>query len=247
MKNVSGQLCVHRASNALPRIFVLLFACLLSSPTVQADDWELSANMSYESRYVSWGVEDLDEGGLYSVGFDAAKDGFFLAVWLADAGQEDFQETNLTFGYEWLLADDLGAEVAVIRVDGFEDGEHVEEYEVEAFLAYELADWVAGLTYLYLTEGDADALAFTLEGVYEVGGFGITPAIELIYNFDYVEVDGLDLENSLSSAQLHLGVSRQLSEALELEASLTHVIALNSLRDQYRSLTWAGIAFTAHF
>ncbi len=234
-------LCGHRASDVSQGIFALLIACLLSLPTVQAEDWELSANVSYEGRHVGWGDNEMEEGGLYSVAFEVEKDGFFVELWLADAEDVDFQETSLSLGYEWLLADDLGAELAFVRVDAFEDGGHEHEYEVEASLAYELANWVASLNYAYATGNDGDVLSFALEGEYEVGGFGIHPGFELVRDFGFIEQD------TLSSVQLSLGVSRQLSDSLELEATLAHLIALNSLREEYHSLTWGGIAFTVHF
>ncbi len=241
MRNVFWQACRHRATNALPRIFALLITCVIMLPTVQADDWEMSASVGYEGRYLSWGDKELESGGLYSLSFDAEKNGFIFTIWVADAQDHDFHESNLSFGYGWHVTEDLEAGIHFVREDSYEDSKHGHNQELEASLAYESANWTASLEYVYATENQRDALAFKLSGEYEIGGFGVHPATELIYDWGDSE------ENALSSVQLHLGISRKLSETLSVETWLVHQTALNSQRDEYHSLAWGGIGFTASF
>lgn len=226
---------------------LLLGLSLLTIPPGAAQDargvcWNLSA--LWESKYVSEGRNNLDDGGMVSYEVCAEWSSFNLGVWYALGDSENYQELNLYAGYTFELGPFEGC-VSYTRLEFPEDDAH--DNELGLGWAWFILDQISiGADYYYSTEADGGFLEWSLRGALDLfeGRLAMEPYILEGFDFGYAS-DEYDGPNHL---QVGLDVSFALTDAIELTGYLAHSWAHEDVkRAGLGDLTWGGFGISAQF
>ncbi|MBY5994155.1 hypothetical protein [Ferrimonas balearica] len=225
-----------------------LLALVLGTMTLgaQAVEWEF--DLGYDSKYISEGRDNLDQGGIYWAGGAAALDNgltFSAAYGYAADSDVDYDELNLGIEYGFELAD-FGFYVGYTRLEFFEDDES--DNEISAGVAYGGLSWFEPFVdYVYSTEAEGSFVEIGIQRE-----FGLTERLALT---PYV-IAGLDYgyANPDHDGQNHMAVGAELayqfSENLGIVGVIEHTEAHRQVvRDEgiEEEQTWGGIHLVMQF
>ncbi|GAA4894289.1 hypothetical protein GCM10023333_29290 [Ferrimonas pelagia] len=211
-----------------------------------AADIELA--LGYDSKYLSEGRDNLDEGGIaWAEGVAAFDNGvaLSLAYGYATDPNEDYDELNVGVEYGVELGD-LSVYGSYTRLEFFEDGES--DNELGAGLLYGGLDWFEPFVdYVYSSEAKGSFVEMGIQREFE-----LTERVSLK---PYV-IAGLDYgyANPDHSGQNHMAVGAeiafQLTERLALTGLIEHTEAHRQVvREEgiEQSHTWAGVHLVMRF
>ncbi|MGB0259229.1 MAG: hypothetical protein ACPGES_11310 [Coraliomargarita sp.] len=217
---------------------------LAQAPASFAEEWEFSALGLWESRYVSEGREDLEDGGLFSSELVAAYDGFEFSAWAGLADSEHYQELQLTAAY---VFDYRGFEFAAGYTHlEFEPGSDDDD-EVFAEISTELFEmFVIGLSCVYYFEAKGSFYELVL-------GYPLTFLDEKLlvepyalagFDFDY-RTEDYDGHNHL---QFGIDCEYVLTDRLSLVGYVAHSFAGPDIdREGLGDVSWFGLGVVASF
>ncbi|MCF7838850.1 MAG: hypothetical protein K9N49_09500 [Candidatus Marinimicrobia bacterium] len=242
--------CRMRLGCALTLSAGLAGLAVLADDQATPPELGLSAELAWDSRYVTEGRSNLDRNGLLGATTEAALGDLTLGIWFADSPHATpYRELNAyaLHGFTW---GDVSAYVSFNHLRFLTDDEY--DNEVGTGIAREnlpgnLAD---ALDAYYSFESEGAFFDFSLGGAYDLHPrLTISPSIVLGVNSGYV-ADGHDGANHLALA---LEASTPIRHGLELAAYLTHSWAISSDPDRYpadqalEDLLYGGVVLRGAF
>lgn len=196
---------------------------------------EFSASLGWDSRYVSEGRNNLEEGGIASFEASTLWERWELGVVLSEADSVEYSERNWWVATSRQFAGlDMAASLAYLEFP--EDGCHDTELGLNVSgLAFSELAFNADI--VYSSEANGFFFEWSLEREYVLRDhFSVIPCVCLSANSGYVSGE----PNGLNSWQLGLSfdphISDRYSVALFLNASF-------GIADGVENIGWAGLRF----
>jgi hypothetical protein len=198
----------------------------------------------WESKYVSEGRNNLENGGIFSLEAVMEWNGLLAGVWYAVGDDETYQEVNFFVEYGFGIGPlDLSAGYA--RLEFLEDHEDDNEFAAGAALN-NIPYIIPAVDYTYSTEAEGGFLEVSLRS--ELPFFEERLIVEpyLMQAFDF----GLatDDHDGVNNFQVGIGASLSLTDHLDLVGSLSHSWAQTDVdREDLGDLSWGAVGLAATF
>jgi len=231
-------------------LVVLLIGCLCTHFCTNAraesmqDIPTLNAGLSYESKYVSEGRNNLEDGGLFSFESCFGIDGFEFGAWFAIGETVNYQELNVSGEYLYELA---GFDICVgyTRLEFLKDSES--DNEINAGVAYTAFPWlIPSLNYVYSTEAEGSFVEISIMSEISIlqERLTISPYIMEGFDFGYV-TEEFDGQNNL---QLGIEIAVSATDQIQITGYIAHSWAHEDVRREgLGDQTWAGIGVLLAF
>jgi hypothetical protein len=203
-----------------------------------------TAGFLWESKYVTEGRDNLEEGGIFSWEAAGEVSGFAAGAWFGLGDSEDYRELNLFIEYAHEFGD-IETYVGYTRLEFYPD--HESDNELSAGLAYHGFPYlIPGVDYVYSTEAKGSFVEVSLRS--ELGFFEdrlmVSPYILEGFDFGYAseEYDG---PNNL---QIGARVTYHLAEWCEVFGFGAHSWAHGDVeREGLGDLSWGGAGVSVSF
>ncbi len=222
-------------------LFTLIVGMLTSH--INGEDSETSFNsvLAYDSKYISEGRDNLDEGGIGSVAFEwaTATEGNGEAAfsgWYAEGIDADYSELNLGVSYGWSLEKfDVG--VGYTWLDFAEDDKTHNEFALELGTSIH-DDYDVGAAFTYSTEAGGTWINLEISKEFANDKFAWSPYLLLGINSGYVA----DEHDGINNLQMGLHVATELSDGFELGGYVAYTIGLDEEPgESLDDIFWVGI------
>ncbi|MBY6108355.1 hypothetical protein KUW19_17980 [Ferrimonas balearica] len=225
-----------------------LIALALCLPAIGAGAAEYEVDFGYDSKYISQGRDNLDQGGIYwasgAAGFD---NGIVLSAAYGYAADSDvdYDELNLGIEYGFELGD-FAFYGSYTRLEFFKDDEADNEFG--AGVAYGGLSWFEPfIDYVYSTESEGSFVEIGVQRAFALNErLALTPYVIAGLDYGYANPDH-DGENHLAVGAT---LGYQLTEQLGLTLIAEHTEAHRQMaKDEgiETDQTWAGIHLTMAF
>ncbi len=209
-------------------------------------EWDVSysATALWESRYISEGRDNLDDGGLFSVEGAAEFKGLAAGLWYAVADTVSYDELNLfiQYGLEWGAVAMSGGytRLEFLKDDGFDN-------EIYAGLALTALPYlVPAVDYVYSTEAEGSFVELSV-GVpvkFFRGRLVLNPYILEGFDLGYAS----DEYDGFNNFQVGVGIDYNLTEELCLVGSVNRSWANQDLRQEGGGdENWISLGIAAAF
>lgn len=216
--------------------FLSLVVFLSASILDAEEDWSVAMSAGWDSRYVSEGRDNLEDGGLLSADFAIGNGSWEIGAVFAEGDTVDYTERN------WWLAKTLSLgpvelSASYTYLEFPDDASHDSEYAIE-MSSLVFSEFAATLATVYSEEADGLFFEASLEREYQWGEhFTFIPYALVAVNSGYVS----DEPNGLNNWQTGAIVRRQLGEygVLEFFANASFGIA-----DGVGDVAWFGLRFS---
>jgi hypothetical protein len=218
---------------------------VLPPPLVEEEEeqwWAFDTLLLWESKYISEGRDNLEDGGLVSVESVFSGYDFSLGFWYADSYDTSYNELNLFGAY---AVEFYGvAAYAGYSYLNFPDDD-ADDHEISAGLAYEAFPYlIPAVEWVYSTGADGSFVEISLASEIPATDYlSFTPFALLGLNLGYVAGESEGLNNF----QLGLDAELAVTENIALVGYAAHTWGLDkdpgdSLIDEF----WggAGLAFS---
>lgn len=195
----------------------------------------------WDSKYVSEGRDNLEDGGLGSVALEWNKHfekggEFIFAGWYAEGTSVDYSELNLGVAYGWSL-EKIDIAVGYTWLDFAEDDESDREISLELGTAL-YDDIEFGAVFTYSTEAEGTFIELFVSKSYENDKLSWSPYLLLGINEGYVA----DEHDGLNNLQMGVEVSTPISDHLELGGYVAYTIGLDEEPgESLDDIFWVGI------
>jgi hypothetical protein len=192
----------------------------------------------WESKYISEGRNNLENGGLFSVDGNAEWHGATLGVWFATGDRESYEELNLSLEYGF-SAGPVDAYIGYTRLEFLEEDEN--DNELSAGISISGLPWVIpGLDYTYATEAEGGFLELSLRAEIALQEERITIEPYILEGFDcgYAseEYDGAN------NLQVGLDITLALTDQVRILASVAHSWAHKDVENEdLGDEFWGGV------
>jgi hypothetical protein len=187
---------------------------------------------TWESRYISEGRNNLDEGGLFTSVLDAGTDlpvgELGLSSSYSSGYDVDYTEINLGAGWTVPLGD-FEATAGYTYLDFYSDDE--DDHEISLDVAYTGLDFLTpfvGGYYSFESEGSFIEAGLSASCACR-SNLSLEPFALIGFNEGYV-ADGHDGANHVAAG---VNASLALKENLSVDASLTYTAAIDKNEDRY--------------
>lgn len=219
------------------RVFVVL-----SPNLVVADSERIEFSVLYDSRYITEGRNNLDDGGLSSIQLVfSALDNLSAGVWYAEANSTDYDESNFFAEYGFQLLS-LDAYVGLNHLR-FSGGSH----DNELGLGIATGEWPfrVALDYVYGAESNGSFIELSVSKDYRLAeDLSISPYLMMALDYGYAT----ELHDGENNYQLGVEVSKALAKGMSLSGYLAHSLSAEDVElDGGGDQTWAGLALTVSF
>lgn len=218
----------------------------LAALTAVAGENEIAINATaqWESKYVSEGRDNLDDGGIATLETSAAWHDLSAGIWFADAYSDEYQELNL-FAEYGLTFSIIDSYIGYTRLEFLDD--HENDNEFSGGLALNNMRYLTpAVDYVYSTEAAGSFMELSLTSDIELSEEGLTlsPYILQGYDFGYAS----DEHDGRNHIQAGIEANYPLSEKLTLVGSLNHSWGDNDVdQDGGKDLTWGSLGLSAEF
>ncbi len=209
----------------------------LTEPSAQSVSAEtFSFNAAWDSKYVSEGRDNLEDGGLASIAIDgsAALQGggeWFFAGWYAESIETPYTELNLGLGYGFLV-DELDVAVGYTWLDFRSPDPSDHEFDLQ--LGFGLFDTVDFSTaFIYSTEASGTFIELVAATDIAKEGYVLTPYILLGINQGYIPGE----HSGINNLQFGLKATTALSETME---AAFYLASSTGLEDIF----WTGVSIS---
>jgi hypothetical protein len=198
----------------------------------------------WESKYISEGRNNLDDGGLFSMEVDFERDSFAGGIWFAMGDSTSYEELNLFLEYGFDLGP-LEAYIGYTRLEFTADNES--DNEIGLGLAYgDLPYVTVGVDSTYSTEASGvfvELYVGTEIFVFD-GRVVLEPYILQGIDFGYASDDHDGFNNFQAGIEGHAVIN----EHIALIGSIHHTWAQKDVRnDGLGDELWIGIGFSGQF
>ena len=207
----------------------------------ESHDNELVTSVFWDSKYVSEGRDNLEDGGLGSVALDWTPslelDGeLTFAGWYAEGTSVDYTELNLGVAYEWNL-EEIGISAGYTWLDFAEDNESDSEFSLElGRTLYSDIDFQTA--FIYSTEAGGTFIEVVLSKSFDQEKLSWSPYLLLGVNEGYVS----DELKGVNHLQLGLEATVPLSDHLELGGYIAYTMDLKREPGQtLDDIFWLGM------
>ena len=221
----------------------LALVASLSRPA-SADQPAFSVTGLWESKYISEGRDNLEDGGLFSVEGSAELQGATLGVWFATGDRESYEELNVSIEYGF-AAGPVDAYIGYTRLEFLEDDES--DNEIGAGIAVDGIPWVIpGLDYTYSTEAEGGFLEISLRSEIALLEDRLTLEPYLLEGFDF----GYASEEHDGANHLQVGVdiALTLTDQVNLLGSVAHSWAHKDVENEdLGDEFWGAVGVSADF
>ncbi|AQS35403.1 hypothetical protein Sps_00183 [Shewanella psychrophila] len=221
-------------------------------PSNEQDKIQVVLDIGWDSKYVSEGRNNLDNGGV-TWGTVAVQDGDFTGyVTGGRADSQDYTEWNFGLEYAILLSDTVEVSLGYQRLE-FYGTERCSDNELFSTLTYHYQDWlVPSLAYTYSTEAGGYFVEASIHSPWELlHGLTLTPYITQAFDFQYVTED----HDGINHFQFGIEAEWLINNQLALSGHLSHTLAQEDIKLEARAdgneasldQTYAGIHLTYRF
>jgi hypothetical protein len=198
----------------------------------------------WESKYVTEGRNNLDDGGIFSLEAVLEWKNFFGGVWFAAGDDETYQEVNLFIEYGFDVGP-LDLSVGYTHLEFLEDHENDDEFAAGMALN-SIPYLIPAIDYVYSTEAEG--------GFIEISVRSEIPLFEERLVFEPYVMQAFDLgyatedHDGVNNFQIGIGASFALTERLDLVGSLSHSWAQSDVdREDLGDLSWGTVGVAAAF
>ena len=219
----------------------VLCTLLTAEVTAQESVTSFNAALAYDSKYISEGRDNLDEGGIgsFTAEWAAPTDGkgeLVLAAWYGEAIDDNYSELNLGIGYGWSL-EKIDIAIGYTWLDFAEDDATDNEFSLE--LGTNLYDDINfGAAFTYSTEAEGTWIDLELSKDYVQDKFVWSPYLLLGINAGYVT----DEHDGLNNLQIGLHLATELSDGFELGGYIAYSMGLDkNAGETLDDIFWMGI------
>jgi len=205
---------------------------------------EFEVTAKRESKYVSEGRDNLEEGGIFSFETTAEWRQLTFGVSFVTGDSESYDELNLNIEYELELGP-LEAYIGYTRLEFLENNES--DNEISTGIAFKNIPYlVPALDYTYSTESDGGFLELSLSSEYELIEEKLTLEPYILEGFDFgyasSEYDG---PNNL---QVGLEFTLALTDQVSAVGSIAHSWAHEDVENEgLGDISWGTIGLSAEF
>ena len=198
----------------------------------------------WETKYVSEGRDNFEDGGLFSVEAVAEWEQFLVGGWYGVGETETYQELNIFAEYGLSLGP-LSAYVGVTRLEFIEDDEH--DHELGAGVGLALVPWVTpAVDVVYSTESEGTFVELSLTGSVSLPFdlLAIEPHIVQSIDFGYASDD----HDGVNNLQLGIDLSYAFMPLLSFTGGVYHSIAQKDVEnDGLGDETWGALGISGEF
>ena len=199
---------------------------------------------TWESKYVSEGRDNLEDGGILA--FEAAAEwrGLTAGAWLAAGDSESYEELNLYAEYGFELGP-VAAYAGHTRLEFLEDDES--DNEISAGIAItDIPYVIPALDYTYSTEADGGfvELSFRSEAELLDGRLALEPYVLEGFDFGYAseEYDGPN------NFQVGIDFGLEITDQISVIGSAAHSWAHGDVRrDGLGDVSWMSVGVSVGF
>lgn len=221
-------------------------------PTEHSESWVINLDLGWDSKYLSQGRDNLQQGGIYWMNAAVQYGNLttFAAVGRGDS--QDYTEWNIGLEYSFNLTDNLEANLGYQRIEGYSN-DRCRDNELFAELAYTATPWlVPSVNYVYSTEAAGYLVEVSLHSYWDITEqFTLTPYITEGFDFGY-RTEAHDGRNNL---QFGLEAAYQLAPNISVSGHISHSIAQGDIEQEAavngdlssQDQTYAGIYFSMTF
>lgn len=221
-----------------------LFIIAFSGGAATADEaaqLETEASLRWDSKYVSRGRDQLDDGGIFSPEIGLSYGNSYVGAWFAVGDSVNYRELNLSVGHVFSAGPvelDLGYTWL-----WFED-ERTDENEFTAIASWQAQEWLGfDADYIYNTLEDGWAIDAVVRGNFAVGNFTISPYALAGFDFGFSSPE----HNGIAEIQIGAETSIPLGDKSELSIYAAHSLAQrDKSRDGLGDLSWIGVGLHFH-
>ena len=209
-------------------------------PVVVHAEPSFAAGLNWDSKYVSEGRDNLNEGGLMSVNLDISTPletgELFFAGWYADSIDTAYTELNLGIGYG-LSFDKFDLAIGYTWLDFSGPSATDNEFSLE-MVSSTLGTVDLGAAFVYSTEAGGTFIELIASTEIERERFNLTPYALLGINQGFIPGE----RKGLNNLQLGIEASTPLSDKVELGGYLAYSIALDEEPgESLDDIFWVGI------
>ncbi len=227
-------------------LFCLTALASVSASSVLADstDAEYGMTLIWDSKYITEGRNNLDEGGLLSLELVASWDSISTGIWLADGTDSSYNELNFFLEYDF----DIGNASAYLGYTRLEfPDDNASDNEISAGIVWPILNaYEFGIHYVHATETDGGFLdlVFAWKMPQTNPNVSITPYVSQSIDFGYAS-DTHDGENNF---QLGIESSWNINESWSFVGMLAHSWAQKDIdRDSLGDETWVSLGLATNF
>ncbi len=229
----------------MKRSLVALALCLTTGPVVAA---EYEVDFGYDSKYISEGRDNLDQGGIYWLsGAAGFENGITLSAAYGYAADSDVDYDELNLGIEYgFEVGDFSVYGSYTRLEFMKDDES--DNEIGVGVAYGGLSWFEPFVdYVYSTEAEGSFVEIGIQREFALSErLALTPYVIAGLDYGYANPDH-DGENHLA---IGATLGYQMTERLGLTLIAEHTEADRQMaRDEgiETDQTWAGVHLTMAF
>ncbi len=213
-------------------VFFVLVVRVSAQDGIEAEEAGVnySAAVGWESRYISEGRNNLDDGGIATIEAGVGFEGFDAGFWYALADTVSYDELNLFCQYG-VEVNSVELYAGYTRLEFLKDDDYDNEFYAGVALNH-FDRLVPALEYVHSTEaqnGDGGGFAeASLTAPVELLDGRLILAPYLLQGFDFGYAS--DHYDGFNNFQFGLGAHYELTEIFHLRSSLNHSIANHDVR-----------------
>lgn len=221
-------------------------------PTQNMTPLALALDLGWDSKYISQGRDNLQNGGIYWMNVSVQYNNLTTYALVGRGDNQAYTEWNIGFEYTLNLAEQLEATLGYQRIEGFSNN-HYQDNELFGELAYTAAPWlVPSVNYVYSTEAAGYFVEVSLHSYWNVTDrFALTPYITQGFDFKY----RTENHNGRNHLQFGLEASYQITVDIHLIGHISHSIAQSDIEQEAaesgdfssQDQTYAGIHLAMTF
>ncbi len=218
---------------------------ILPPPVVEEEEpwWAFDTLLLWESKYISEGRDNLEDGGLVSVESVFSAYNFSAGFWYADSYDTSYNELNL-FGAYAVEFNGLTAYVGYTYLNFPDD--NADDHEISAGIGYEAFPYLMpAVEWVYSTEADGSFIEISLASEIAATDYLVfTPYALLGINAGYVAGE----HEGLNNFQIGLDAEWALTENIALVGYIAQTWGIDeepgdSLSDEF----WGGAGLALSF
>ncbi|MEZ9369767.1 hypothetical protein AB4140_13195 [Shewanella sp. 10N.286.51.B2] len=238
-----------------PTLSLLAVSLLSISPfmsAANASDVAVAVDLGWDSKYISEGRNNLEDGGIYWAG--AAIETGNLTTYAVVGRGDSVHYTEWNFGVEYSLQlhDDLETLIGYQRLEFYGD-ERANDNELFAEIAYIGVPWlIPSLAYTFATEASGYFVELSLHSPWQISErFSVTPYVTQGFDFRYASQDN----DGANHFQFGVEAGYEISSEIAISAHVSHSIAMEDIKQQARNegvtgsldQTYAGVNLSFSF
>lgn len=223
----------------------LVATFLFSSANVLAEIRpEYNVTVLHDSKYISEGRNNLEDGGLNSIEFTSGWENMSAGLWYANATDASYNELNMFIEYAVNIRN-LDVYAAFTRLEFPNDDEH--DNEISAGFTttiYDSSEFAIDYVYSTEAEGGFLDLTFAFELPVRIEQLSLNAYVTQSFDYGYAS-ENFDGENNL---QLGMEGSWKLNDTLSLVGLIAHSWAQKDVkRDNIGDEGWISIGLSTDF